>query len=219
MNFAPPVTHVYNPLNYAWLGHRSYLRKFACSQKKVLFMGMNPGPFGMAQTGVPFGEISMVRNWMGIEESISKPKKMHPKRPVDGFACKRSEVSGYRFWSLFAELYPAASDFFADHFVCNYCPLSFMEVSGSNRTPDKLPSAEMSALFDICDRHLQHLVDLLKPDWVIGVGIFAEARAKKALQKYDLSFGRILHPSPASPVANRGWARQAENQLRTLGIW
>ena len=34
----------------------------------------------------------------------------------------------------------------------------------------------------------------------------------------DVEVGRILHPSPASPAANRGWAAQATHQLRELGI-
>ena len=219
LDFEPPVTHTYNPLRYAWSGHRRYLERFACSRKKILFMGMNPGPFGMAQTGVPFGEIKMVREWMGIEENISEPEITHPKRPVEGFACKRSEVSGSRFWGLFAEHYPVASDFFTDHFVSNYCPLVFMEASGSNRTPDKLTATEISKLYSVCDQYFCELVDALQPDWVIGVGVFAEVRAKKALSKYNLNIGRILHPSPANPAANRGWAKQAENQLKNLDIW
>ena len=219
LDFEPPVTHTYNPLRYAWSGHLRYLERFACSRKKILFMGMNPGPFGMAQTGVPFGEIKIVQEWMGIEENISEPEITHPKRPVEGFACKRSEVSGSRFWGLFAEHFPVASDFFTDHFVSNYCPLVFMEASGSNRTPDKLTATEISKLYSVCDQYFCDLVDALQPDWVLGVGVFAEVRAKKALSKYNLNIGRILHPSPANPAANRGWAKQAENQLKNLDIW
>lgn len=217
--FAPPTAHIYNPLRYAWTGHRSYLEQHAASRKKVIFMGMNPGPFGMAQTGVPFGEIALVRDWIGVEESILKPDNEHPKRRIEGFACQRSEVSGRRLWGLFAERYPESSDFFVDHFVANYCPLVFMEESGRNRTPDKLPAAEVAELYAVCDQHLRDLVDTLQPEWVIGVGAFAESRAEEALRDYDLRIGRVLHPSPASPAANRGWAAQAETQLKALGIW
>ncbi|MCL1859942.1 MAG: single-stranded DNA-binding protein, partial [Proteobacteria bacterium] len=61
MRFAPPVTHVYNPLDYAWNVHERYLRRYGDGRKRVVFLGMNPGPFGMAQTGVPFGEVAAVR--------------------------------------------------------------------------------------------------------------------------------------------------------------
>ena len=219
LKFAPPTTHIYNPLRCAWPAHRSYLEQHADSRKKVIFLGMNPGPFGMAQTGVPFGEIAMVRDWIGVEESVLSPDNVHPKRPIEGFACQRSEVSGRRFWGFFAERYPLAIDFFADHFAANYCPLVFMEESGKNRTPDKLPVTEIVELYAVCDQHLRDLVDVLQPDWVIGVGAFAEIRAKEALFGYDLKVGRILHPSPASPAANRGWAEQVEAQLKTLGVW
>jgi single-strand selective monofunctional uracil DNA glycosylase len=220
LHFAPPITHIYNPLRYAWPGHRRYLQLHATTPKKVVFLGMNPGPFGMAQTGVPFGEVALVRDWIGVEETILSPENMHPKRPVEGFACTRSEVSGRRLWGLFAERYPQAADFFAGHFVANYCPLVFMEASGRNRTPDKLPVAEIADLYAACDQHLRELVDALQPEWVVGVGGFAEARAQSALADYGkLRIGRILHPSPASPTANRGWSAQAEKQLQSLGIW
>lgn len=219
LRFAEPTTHIYNPLRYAWQGHRSYLSQHAATKKKVVFLGMNPGPFGMAQTGVPFGEVSLVRDWVGVEETVLSPENPHPKRPIEGFACQRSEVSGRRLWGLFAEKYPNATDFFEDHFVANYCPLVFMEASGKNRTPDKLPADEVADLYAVCDRHLRDLIGVLEPEWVVGVGAFAESRAKEALRECDLKIGRILHPSPASPAANRGWAEQAEKQLKTLGVW
>lgn len=217
--FAEPITHIYNPLDYAWAGHKSYLEQHAGSLKKVVFLGMNPGPFGMAQTGVPFGEIELVRDWIGVDVPIEKPLAEHPKRPVDGFECKRSEVSGRRLWGLFRDRFGCAKAFFSDHFVANYCPLVFMESSGRNRTPDKLPVGEVKALYSVCDAHLRRLVQALKPDWVIGVGAFAEGRAKAALDGLDFKIGRILHPSPASPLANRGWAEQATHQLKILGVW
>ncbi|MGB1127582.1 MAG: uracil-DNA glycosylase family protein [Opitutales bacterium] len=219
LRFDAPTTHVYNPLRYAWAGHESYLRRHANSKKRVVFMGMNPGPFGMAQTGVPFGEIEQVRDWVGVQVAITKPENEHPKRPIEGFACDRSEVSGRRLWGAFKERFGTAEAFFAAHFVVNYCPLVFMEASGKNRTPDKMPVAEVEPLYAACDRQLREIVDILEPEWLIGVGAFAEGRAKAALAGKAIQFGRILHPSPASPAANRGWAEQATRQLEALGIW
>jgi single-strand selective monofunctional uracil DNA glycosylase len=219
LDFTEPTTHVYNPLDYAWAGHRSYLEQHASSKKKVVFIGMNPGPFGMAQTGVPFGEIALVRDWVGVHELIEKPANEHPKRLIEGFKCQRSEVSGRRLWGLFSERFESTDAFFADHFVANYCPLVFMEATGRNRTPDKLPVEEVAALYALCDAHLRELITALDPDWVVGVGAFAEGRAKVALKGVDVKVGRILHPSPASPAANRGWGEQAAKQLEALGVW
>lgn len=218
LRFAAPITHVYNPLEYARAPYRDYLRRYARGKKRVVYLGMNPGPFGMAQTGVPFGEVAHVRDWLGVRGDVEKPAREHPARPVDGFACTRSEVSGARLWGAFAQRHGTAATFFRTAFVANYCPLVFMEASGKNRTPDKLPASERKPLFAACDRHLVALVETLEPDWVIGVGAFAQARAHDALAGRAVRVGTILHPSPASPAANRGWAAQAEKQLRALGL-
>ncbi|MBS0354992.1 MAG: single-stranded DNA-binding protein [Proteobacteria bacterium] len=218
MRFAAPVSHVYNPLSYAWAPNAVYLQRFGQGRKKVVFVGMNPGPFGMVQTGVPFGEIAAVRDWMGIEAEVVKPAEENPKRPIEGFGCSRSEVSGRRLWGLFAERFGTADAFFAEHFVANYCPLAFFD-GGRNVTPDKLSAAEQGPLLAACDAHLRQVVEALQPEWVIGVGAWAEQRAREALAGLPLQFGRVLHPSPASPAANRGWSEAATKQLEALGVW
>lgn len=219
LRFELPVTHVYNPLDYAWPAHEVYLRKYGTGKKRVLFLGMNPGPFGMAQTGIPFGEIKAVRNWLGIDAPIAKPACEHPERPVLGFRCHRSEVSGQRLWKLFAARFSGAADFFRDHFVVNYCPLAFFEESGRNRTPDKLPIAEQEPLTAACDAHLRRVIELLEPEWLIAIGRFAEERARSALADRELKMGCMLHPSPANPQANGDWQGAALSQLRELGVW
>lgn len=218
LDFASPVSHLYNPLSYAWAPHEQYLHRYGANQKKVIFIGMNPGPFGMVQCGVPFGEIAAVRDWMGIEAQVDKPARENPRRPIEGFACTRSEVSGRRLWGLFQQRFGTAEAFFAEHFVANYCPLAFFD-HGRNLTPDKLPAVESAPLYAACDRHLRILVTVLEPQWIIGVGGFAEARAREALAGMRVRLGKVLHPSPASPAANRGWAEAATKQLSALGIW
>lgn len=218
LSFEPPVHTVYNPLRYAWQAHRAYLQEWGNSPKEVVLLGMNPGPWGMVQTGVPFGEVTLVRNWLGIEEKIDQPRIVHPKRPIEGFACSRSEVSGSRLWGWARERFGRPELFFRRFFVYNYCPLAFLEVSGRNRTPDKLASAEKEALFSFCDWALRETVGCLDPTHVIGVGGFAEERAQSALGGLGVSIGRILHPSPASPLANRGWSVTAERELADCGV-
>lgn len=219
LRFAAPITHVYNPLTYAWPGHQLYLERFGQTRKEVVFLGMNPGPFGMAQTGVPFGEVAAVRDWMKISAAIGRPSREHPRRPIHGFDCARLEISGQRLWKLFADRFGAPENFFARHLVMNYCPLAFLEEGGRNRTPDKLPAAEAAALERICDAHLRAALEILQPKWLVGIGEFAARRARLAASGLPLQFGRILHPSPASPLANRDWAGQATAQLRAQKIW
>lgn len=218
LRFRAPVTHVYDPTTYARALHEAYLERFGGGRPEAVLLGMNPGPWGMAQTGVPFGEIAAVRDWMRLSGPVKKPRQEHPKRPVEGLSCSRSEVSGRRLWGWAAERFGAAEDFFGRFFVANYCPLSFMEASGKNRTPDKLPADEREPLFAACDQALGELVHILEPTWVLGVGKFAEDRARLVLGDRGLRIGRILHPSPASPLANKGWAEAAEKQLTKLGF-
>jgi single-strand selective monofunctional uracil DNA glycosylase len=216
--FGPPVTHVYHPLEYARRPHEAYLERYAATRKRVVFVGMNPGPFGMAQTGVPFGDVARVRDWLGIAARVGVPRTPHPKRPIEGFECPRSEVSGARLWGAIAAHYGTPDEFFRDHFVANYCPLVFMEESGRNRTPDKLAASERELLFAACDRHLARLVAVLEPEWVIGIGRFAADRARAALGEAGPRIGTVLHPSPASPAANRGWEALVKEELRALGV-
>ena len=218
LKFSRPVTHVYNPLEYARESHDVYFERYGQVPKEFLLLGMNPGPFGMAQTGVPFGEVDVVKNWLDIETAMGMPKKSHPKRPVEGFSCQRSEVSGRRLWGWAKDRFGSPEQFFARFFVINYCPLLFMEESGRNRTPDKLPKAEKKPLFEICDRALRATVDYFQPRMVIGVGAFAEKQAKITLADYDIEIARITHPSPANPKANRGWQPLIESELTELGI-
>jgi len=219
LKFRSPVAYVYNPLVYAWPAHELYLRKYGTGRKRIVFLGMNPGPFGMAQTGVPFGEVAAVHGWMKIHAPVGRPAAEHPKRPVLGFDCPRSEVSGRRLWQLFARRFGPAERFFAGHFVVNYCPLAFLQSSGRNHTPDHLPRATRDRLFGACDRHLRRLLSILQPEWLVGIGGFAAERGRGAAAGANIRLGHILHPSPASPAANRGWAVMATRRLVELGIW
>ena len=218
LHFALPTACVYNPLVYARRSHEAYLKAYAKPGVTALLLGMNPGPWGMAQTGVPFGEVAFVRDFLGIEKKVDQPSVIHPRRPIEGFACQRSEVSGRRLWGWAAERFGSAQAFSKHFLVANYCPLVFMEVSGRNRTPDKLPLSEREPLFRVCDEALRRLVAWCQPEQVIGVGAFAAGRARAALSEMAIPVGTVLHPSPASPAANRGWQEQAERQFQHLGL-
>jgi single-strand selective monofunctional uracil DNA glycosylase len=216
-SFAPPVTHVYDPLQYAWSLHVQFLA-LVRKHPKALLLGMNPGPWGMAQTGVPFGEIDHVRNFLKIDGEVKQPAVVHPKRPVRGMASPRSEVSGRRLWSWAQDRFSTRAAFFKTFWVWNWCPLAFMEEGGRNRTPDKLPLSERIPLEQSCDAALVRVVEEVQPSMVIGVGAFARKRAALALAGTDIRIEQMLHPSPASPAANRGWAQQVDLQLGAIGV-
>ena len=218
LRFSPPVSHVYNPLDYARAPFDHYVDLYCRRPTEVVLLGMNPGPWGMAQTGVPFGEVSAVRDWLGIEAPVESPAELHPKRPVEGFGCPRSEVSGKRLWGWAKNRYRTPERFFARFFVVNYSPLLFIESSGRSRTPNNLRAVEKQPLLEICDRALRRTVQWLEPRYLLGVGQFAAERAEIALAGFDLTIGRITHPSPANPKANRGWEDLITKELEDLGI-
>ncbi len=219
LRFAPPVRLVYNPLLYAREPAERYVTHYAAGAKDVVFLGMNPGPWGMAQTGVPFGEVEAVRDWLRIEGRVSAPAAVHPRLPVRGFDCPRSEVSGRRLWGLMHERFGDAREFARHWFVANYCPLLFLDATGRNITPDKLAKADRATLFPICDRFLAILLSTLRPRWAVGVGAFARQRLEAVAPALGVEVASITHPSPANPAANRGWALQARAALRSRGIW
>lgn len=221
IEFSAPITHVYQPLEYAWEPARNYLETYGLlAPREVLIVGMNPGPWGMGQVGVPFGAISIVRDWLKLKGEVGAPREEHPDRPVEGFQTTREEVSGARLWGWARERFVTPERFFQHFFIYNYCPLLIYDEDGTNRTPPKLRKEERQAVLPPCDRALQGLVEYYQPSFVIGVGAWAEKRVQAALKGSDFQgvIGRILHPSPASPKANRGWAPQAEQELRDLGV-
>ncbi|XP_010607669.1 single-strand selective monofunctional uracil DNA glycosylase [Fukomys damarensis] len=220
LQFSDPVGLVYNPVDYAWEPHRSYVTRYCQGPKEVLFLGMNPGPFGMAQTGVPFGEVSAVRDWLGIGGPVLTPAQEHPKRPVLGLECPQSEVSGARFWGFFRNLCGQPEVFFQHCFVHNLCPLLFLAPSGRNLTPAELPAKQREQLLGICDAALCRQVQLLGVRLVVGVGRLAEKRARRALAGLtpEVQVEGLLHPSPRNPQANKGWEAVAKERLGELGL-
>lgn len=201
---------VYNPWEYAGEAYLDYWRHYGQGRKELVLLGMNPGPWGMAQTGIPFGEVELARDWLGIRAPIGKPKKEHPKRPILGWECPRSEVSGRRLWGYLREKFPNPEDFFKKGYVANYCPLVFMEESGANLTPDKLPKAERTALLALCDQALLAHLEQMQPKKLVGVGKWAQQQGQALVDKHglDIQVLSIPHPSPANPGANRGWGNE-----------
>ena len=221
LRFSPPAAYVYNPLAYAREPLERYLERWGAAPGRVLLVGMNPGPFGMMQTGVPFGEVALVRDFVGVEGKVGRPAREHPKRPVEGFACARSEVSGSRLWGWARDRFGGPEAFFERFFVWNWCPLGFLAESGANVTPDKLARAERAALEAVCDRALADAIAALRPRLAMGIGgvaLRALERAVASTPGASVPLALLPHPSPASPAANRGWAALAEAAFARAGV-
>ncbi|XP_071942073.1 single-strand selective monofunctional uracil DNA glycosylase-like [Antedon mediterranea] len=221
LEFIDPVQYIYNPLEYAKETHECYVKKYCNSEKKVLFLGMNPGPFGMAQNGVPFGETNFVKDWLGIVGNVGKPSVEHPSRKIVGLNCTRSEVSGSRFWNLWKNMCGTPEVFFKHSFVYNVCPLVFMNSTGKNLTPPTILVKYRKPLLQVCDEALCEIIKLLGIKVVVGVGKFAEKQTKNALQTAGIEgveVVSILHPSPANPATHKGWEGIVTKQLEELDL-
>ena len=213
------VDAVYNPLAYAWEPHRAYLELASGGGAKTLLLGMNPGPHGMGQMGIPFAATSVVRELLKITNlEVGQPRKPHPKRPISGLDWPKEEVSGTRLWGLLANEYGSAESIFKSVFLLNHCPLMlFSGERATNITPDKITGPTTKALLERCDEHLREVVDIMQIERVIGVGRYSEKRALNALSGIDRSITTCWHPSPASPLANRNkgedWKKNVRNVL------
>lgn len=205
-------SHVYNPLQYAWNGHRAYLDRYGEKTGRVLLVGMNPGPWGMAQTGVPFGNISAVRDWFRIDTKLTRDLPVqHPKYPILGMHCHRDEGSGRRLWGWARRRFGEPDRFSDKFFVWNYCPLLFL-AHNRNLPPSDLSTGEASALDLVCGRALDRVIATLKPAAVVGIGRYAERRLREHVDGF-LPVSWLPHPSPANPAANRRWPELADHVL------
>ncbi len=209
---------VYNPLMYAWDIHVEYLRLAGSGSAKTILLGMNPGPHGMGQMGIPFAATSVVRDLLGISGiEVGQPRETHPKRPVNGLSHPKEEVSGTRLWGALQQRYGSAEVIFENVFVVNHCPLmAFSGPRAANVTPDNVRSPAVTALLERCDQHLREVVESIDAHTVIGVGKFAESRAEMALVGTSVTIRSCWHPSPASPLANRNGGADWRENIRSV---
>jgi single-strand selective monofunctional uracil DNA glycosylase len=215
LRFKAPVKYVYNPLEYAWPVARAYYERYGQAPKEALFVGINPGPFGMGQTGVPFGEIAAVRDYLQLTGDVVAPRKTHSKRPVQGFECPRSEISGQRLWGAFMKKFTTAEEFFSKAFVINYCPLMFLDEKAVNVTPDKIKKEERQKMEKVCDKALAETIAVLQPKYVVGIGQYAQKRITLVTGEEAIL---MPHPSPANPKANKSWETDAKQALIDAGL-
>ncbi|XP_076667158.1 single-strand-selective monofunctional uracil-DNA glycosylase [Andrena cerasifolii] len=219
IKFPLPIEYVYSPLEYAFDTHAMYVKKYCTTVKRILFLGMNPGPWGMSQTGVPFGEINMVRNWLQISGAVGKPAREQPDRKVTGFECPRTEISGKRLWGLFKELCGNPEKFFQHAYVHNYCPIALMNKKGCNITPAEMKGAYQQTMHNACDKALANVIRLLNVEIVIGIGGYAEKRAQLVAKSSKLPVKILCLPHPSPRAANNtNWSEKATKKLTEFGL-
>ena len=209
---------VYNPLMYAWEIHEEFIRISGGEGAQTILLGMNPGPHGMGQMGIPFAATSVVRDLLGISGiDVDKPAVTHPRRPVNGLSHPKEEVSGTRLWGLLQDRYGSARQIFQNVFLVNHCPLMILDgPRGTNITPNNVSGPSVHDLLERCDQHLREAVIALGAEEVIGIGKYAEKRANLALSGMGTRVKTCWHPSPASPLANRNGGEDWRKNVRDV---
>ena len=212
------VDCIYNPLIYAWNIHKEFIELGGEKGATTLLLGMNPGPHGMGQMGIPFSATSIVRDLLKIRGlEVQQPKNLHPKRPVKGLDWHKEEVSGTRLWSLLEKQYGDIENIFSNVFIVNHCPLMlFRGERAINITPDKISGKNTRELIERCDKHLREVVEIMGIKKIIGVGKYAEKRAIEALKGIEIEITSCWHPSPASPLANRNKGADWRKNIRSV---
>ncbi len=211
--------YVYNPLEYAIDAHLEYQEMAGNGHAPIMLLGMNPGPYGMVQTGVPFGDVLTVKNFLQLKSTVGHPEKEHPSRPVEGLSCKRVEVSGQRIWGLLRSFHGTKEELFSHFSVQNYCPLAFLDKgkTARNITPDKLSKKDRTLITTLCNDYLKDIISILEIKTAIGVGAYAYEKLRECAPE-GLRVIRMMHPSPASPAANRCFAKSTEELFRKEGL-
>ncbi len=192
---------VYNVFEYAWQGWEAYIHKCAKLSAKIMLLGINPGPHGMLQTGIPFGSISAVRNYIGIHDAdIKQPTVLHKNRPVDGMKYTKEEQSGLLLWNTIESLFTNSLNFFSHCFVINYCPLAFFTQKGENITPDKLGTEERKDVEHRCTSHLLEYLNIFNTSLILAIGRYAFNKAQLLSRDLHIipqkNIIYIPHPSP-----------------------
>ncbi|XP_059470377.1 single-strand selective monofunctional uracil DNA glycosylase [Neocloeon triangulifer] len=226
LKFSDPVFMVYDPVEYAGGIYFQYLQRFCRSPKHLLILGMNPGPWGMGQTGIPFGDVDTVKNYLGLAEFgflIRQPTQQHPSKIVTGLDCHRKEPSGTKLWGLVKKLtnYCPAEIALANIIVHNFCPLIFLKESGCNLTPEELKASnKKEELFNLCSTALYHSLRVLQCSQILCIGKFAEKRADLMVKKFSLNalVYSIPHPSPRNVSGRVNWEENAMASLSASGL-
>ncbi|XP_037927861.1 single-strand selective monofunctional uracil DNA glycosylase-like [Teleopsis dalmanni] len=210
------ITHIYNPVEYAADLHCEYLRKYLDRPKRVVFLAVHPEQNGMAQTGVPFGNVSTVRDMMKLCGEVKQPNRLHPKHPVLGLNCHINEPSGVRFWGLMDKIAGSLDTFSEQCFVHTFCPLLFFNEYGRTIEPCVLPFEIKYPMRDLLVEALCKEMKLVQPEIIVVTGNYVY----NGLQRSELYAKTLLvmtNPHPWVPN-NHNWVRRSERWLYQYDI-
>jgi len=164
---------VWNPALYALDIYQEYLTKFPPEPGAILALGLNPGPYGMAQTGIPFTDCRTASGALGMEmtipgkapdDLISRLKKANGKWRG---TYERSSLGMYRFLILaWGDIKTA----YRNWFVGNPCPLLFLDPERWNVTPADPRLRRMKEVGELRQRAVIGFSEILNPRGIVCFG-------------------------------------------------
>jgi Uracil DNA glycosylase superfamily. len=207
-----------NVFSYAIDPFLEYLEKAERGSVRTLYLGMNPGPYGMYRTGIPFCDFVTKREFLKITASVDETfidvDAVRGEKPDE----KRREVSGMRLWGLFESVYHSPERFFSSSLVLSYSPLIFFRSEGrrANIALSDVKSLDRKRIEKVSDEFLKRYIKELKCDTLVGIGDYAHRALVRCSDGERLL--KIAHPSPANPAANGDWAGRTYCYLKSEGV-
>ncbi len=228
---------IWNPGLYGETWHARFRRLYRPGQHPLVVFGLNPGPYGMAQTGIPFTDIrrlvsalpDLAAELRGRGERVEPPGLAPPGlRPYLSRSFESSAVRVYRFLK---KGWGGAERGWTEVVVANPCTLLFIDpAEGKNRTPADLARAarlrgsgrdqvrELVESFGrIRIRCAVESIEALSPRGAILLGKDVQAALGPALRRI-LGEARVIpweHPARAVPES---WASGLLSALRRRGL-
>jgi single-strand selective monofunctional uracil DNA glycosylase len=217
---------VLDPGRYGERWHHRFRRCYPVGPRPLLVFGLNPGPYGMAQTGVPFTDLKRLefhlprlwRELLAAREPVALPGLAPPSlRP---FLTRTFESSSVRVYKFLERAFGSAEQAFRRVAFVNPCPLLFIDrATGENRTPADLPRAAPRLMreFDALRRTtVLEAVSELEARGAVLLGKDVARAAAPALRA-ALPADSVLeweHPARAVPET---WARGLHESLAARG--
>jgi single-strand selective monofunctional uracil DNA glycosylase len=223
---------VLNPGRYGERWHARFRRAYPMSPRPLLVFGLNPGPYGMAQTGVPFTDLKRLESalpglWKDLVasgEPVTRPGLAPPS--LARHLTRTFESSSVRVYRFLERAYGRPELALREVVFVNPCPLLFIDPeTGANRTPADLPralrarkAAELVHAFEELRRAtVLEAVAELEPRGAILLGRDVAAAVGEALRA-ALGARSVVeweHPARAVPET---WSRGLADELRKRGL-
>jgi single-strand selective monofunctional uracil DNA glycosylase len=215
---------VLDPSRYGERWHAPFRRLYPPRARPLLVFGLNPGPYGMAQTGIPFTDLKRLAQ--GLPRLAAELARSGERLSLPGlapsslqpFLTRTFESSSVRVHRFLRLAHGSAERAFREVVFVNPCPLLFIDRAlGENRTPADLPRALRAGVDEARVEVVSVAVARLRARGAIVLGRDAAAALSVPLRARlgERAVVEWEHPARAVPDI---WARGLLAALRRRGL-